>query len=152
MKTRATGHYIIITCCIILLILTTGCTQSPLLAAKTTIPADDPEIGIVYWMDAMNRQDIIHLYKLSPSSVRNNVTLEQFARINKDNVYFVTNVTFTGYEIINKTVAGNTADISAMLVMKKPPAGAETEKFIPIWFHFTLMRENNEWKIWTVPY
>lgn len=152
MKTRATGHYISLVCCILLLTASAGCTQSPLLAAKTTIPANDPEIGIVSWMDAMNRQDIIHLYKLSPSYVRSNVTLEQFATENRDNIYFVRNTTFVRYEIINKSVSGNTADIRAMLVMNQQPLGDQPRQSIPLWFHFTLAWENNEWKVWTVPY
>lgn len=138
-------------CCILLLTVSAGCTQSSLFAKPVVLPSSDPESGIVQWMDAMNRQDVIRLYRLAPSSIRTGVSLEEFALINHDNVYFSRNVTFVSYEIINKTVSDNTADIKAMLVTNQFPAGGEPVENIPIWFHFTLTRENGEWKVWTIP-
>jgi len=151
MNAGITGLYICLASCITLLILTSGCTQSQIFSEKTTIPAGDPEIGIVYWMDAMNRQDLISLYRLSPSYVRSDLSLEQFEAINRENPYFSRNMTFTSYEVTNKTISGNSADIKATVIMRQPPKGNEGEKYIPIWFHFTLALENGEWKVWTVP-
>jgi hypothetical protein len=139
-------------CCILLLTVSAGCTQSSLFAKPAGLPSSDPEYGIVQWMDAMNRQDIIRLYRLAPSWVRTNVTLEELASLNRDNPYFARNETFVQYEVINKTVTGDSADIKAMLIMREPSSGNETaEKNIPIWFHFTLSQEKGEWKVWTVP-
>jgi len=139
-------------CCIIIVVLSAGCTQSSLFAKPAVLQSSDPESGIVQWMDAMNRQDVLRLYRLAPSSVRNGVSLEEFTLINHDNVYFSRNVSFVSYEIINKTISDNTADIRAMLVTNQFPAGEEPVENIPIWFHFTLSRENGEWKVWTVPF
>jgi hypothetical protein len=142
----------VVLCCIILVVLSTGCTQPSLFVKPAVVPSSDPESGIIQWMDAMNRHDVPQLYHLAPSSLRSNISLEEFSLINQNNVYFSRNVSFVSYEILNKTVSSDIVDIRATLVTDHFPAGRDLEKNIPIFFHFTLIRENGEWKIWTAPF
>ena len=106
----------------------------------------DPETCIAYWVKAVNDRDIGRLYSLSPGYIRNNVSLQEFSGLNRDNVLFSEGSAITGMDVLNTTIDNNTASIRAMIVHSSDKGN------IPVWYNFTLTYEDGEWKVWTAPF
>ena len=136
---------------LLLFVISMGCTSEEVPGAGTTAVQPDPETGIASWINAVNHKDVQQLYLLAPDDIKKQVSYEQFATANENNMLITNpNLKFAGYEILNKTVNQSTAKISAVLNLQKPDSDNTTQMdSIPVIYTFVLKYEDNQWKIWT---
>jgi hypothetical protein len=112
----------------------------------------DPETGIVNWMSAVNGKNLPKLYELSPGFIKKNVTEQEFIASNDGNIILEPGFKFSGYEIMNKTVQGNYANIRAVLIASNSSLTTNATTGVPIFYNFIFSYENNEWKVWTIQF
>ena len=120
------------------------------LTNNTTQVRPDPETGIVNWIQAINESNMPRLYELSPAYIRNNVSESDFTSINEKAPMLAPGTEISRYEVVNKSVEDDSANIKA--IIGRTSVVNNTPETIPIFFNFSLSYENNEWKVWTVPF
>ena len=136
---------------LLILAFSTGCTSAGISDISKRSNPPDPETAIISWMDAVNHKDVQRLYLLAPDEIKNQVTYEQFVKANEGNLLFTeSGLSFTNYTVLNETGNQSEATISAMLIMQKPVSKNSTNmESVPVFYTFTMMYEDNQWKVWT---
>lgn len=137
--------------CLFVLISWSGCMvlEQPAPEKQTDITIPDPETGVVAWIDAVNRKDVGELYLLAPSSIRKQVSYEDFVVVNKNTTFLQPGYEFTGYTLQNKSENRTCATITAWLVLHKPANIPSSEPGdIPLFFTFNLVYEDGRWRVW----
>ena len=149
MNPKKNSMLAIISSCIVIFILLSGCIGLfSLPGVKKVNVRPDPESGISNWMEAMNSRDVARLYDLSPDTIQRQISLEEFKKANTDNPFFLRNVTFVKYDVINKTAENDHAKIVAQLVMAQPQPGSANVTYTGIFYVFDENYQKNEWKVW----
>lgn len=109
-----------------------------------------PEFGMTTWIDAVNGRDYHRLYTLAPNSIRQQIDETTFIQEQTGNPLFAGGGRITGYQILNQTLAGNRATITARLVLETPgEGGGNLSRKIPLYIKFLETFERGEWKVWT---
>ncbi len=152
LKIRLINFGVLVIVGILLLILSTGCTSTQSSEMNKNPIPPDPETGIASWINAVNHKDAQQLYLLEPDDIKEEISYEQFAKANENNILLTNpDLKFTGYGVLNRTVNQSTAKISAVLDLQKPVSDNSTQtESIEVLYTFDLIYEDNQWKIWTV--
>ena len=132
--------------------VTMGCTGMVPSGNVSTSVHPDPETGVVYWISAINDKNIPRLYELSPDSIRKNISEHDFILANQGNLFLKPGFKFLNYKVANKTVEGDNATIEAILDASLNMQSGNSTQVTPLLFNFNLTYEDNEWKIWDVPF
>ena len=135
------------------MILMCGCTSANTSLQSENLTPPDPETGITAWMDAINAHDVSALYNLAPEEIRDQISLDQFAKANVNNTLLSQDKAIVDYKILNATSNATMADIYTMIVLKQNVSANSTQtETIPIYLNFEEWYENGEWKVWTIPW
>ena len=147
------GRFLIIAAILVGTIIAMGCTSpAPGNNSSASISRPDPETGLANWISAVNEKNFPRLYELAPGFIRKNLTEKEFVASNVGNPVLEPGFTFVGYEIMNKTIQGNNANIRAVLFASNSSLNTNSTGEIPIFYNFIFSYENNEWKVWTIQF
>ena len=134
-------------------ILTCGCTSANTSLQRENPTPPDPETGIIAWMDAINAHDVSALYNLAPEEIRDQISLDQFAKANMNNSLMMPDKTITGYKILNETENTTMANARVALLLHQNVSSDSTQtETIPLYLNFEEYYENGEWRVWTIPW
>ncbi len=137
-RNLATGLLLILGC-VIFLTLVSGCTYS----------RPDPETGVKAWITEVNHRNYASLYDLAPAEIRHQVSRDEFIKAQNNNTLLAPGNSFENYTILQRTVSGDTATLTAELILvTQDPLSPAPEK-IPLFLKFVEYYENGEWKVWT---
>ena len=146
------GIFLIIACILFGAIITMGCMNSFPGANNTPVARPDPETGLVYWISAVNEKNVPRLYELSPDFIKKNITENDFILANQGNPLLKPGFKFVNYSIENKTLNGDNATIKTVLEASFGTSNGNSTQVTPLFFNFNLTYQDNEWKIWDVPF
>jgi ketosteroid isomerase-like protein len=130
---------LLIVACVIFFTLVSGCTH----------PRPDPETGVKEWIAAVNDRDFVRAYDLAPMEIRRQITKDEFIREQDTNPLLAPGNSLESYTITNRTVSGDTASLTAQIVLITQDAGSSSRKKIALYLKFVEQYENGEWKVWT---
>jgi hypothetical protein len=125
------------------------CTSAAVIFAGCTTARPDPETGIISWIAAVNNHDYDRVYDLAPQAVRQQVSRPMFLAAQHDNPFLASGNSVQGYAVLNKTMSGNNAAITAQLDLHKPAADNESARDIALYIKFVEVFENGKWDVWT---
>ena len=136
---------------ILVLVLACGCT-----AVNSSVSGDnshqDPETGLIAWIDAVNAHDVNGLYNLAPDWMKDNISLEQFTSANANNTLMTPDKSITGYKILNETSNTTIANIKvAVFLHQNVPGNSTQTQTIPLYLNFEEWFEHGEWKVSASP-
>jgi len=130
--------------CIILVMLTAACMQPA--PGRTS-----PVTGITTWIDAVNARDYHRVYTLAPDTIREETDESNFTQAQAGNPLLATGNRITGYQVLNQTIVGNNAMITAQLILDTPgEMNSSPATKIPLYLKFIETFEHGEWKVWTM--
>ncbi len=93
------------------------------------------------------------LYDLEPDGFKQEISLSQFAILNKDNEFMNPNSSLTDYTILNETSNATTANIRVMVHWYGPKSPNSTQmETVPLLFNFEESYENGGWRVWEIPW
>jgi hypothetical protein len=117
---------------------------------NTSLPSMDPETGIQIWITAVNTRDYPRLYSLAPDSMRQQLDEATFTQAQEGNPLLRSGNKITGYQVLNQTLVGNNATITAQLILETTGEGnGNLTQKIPLYIKFLETFEHGEWKVWT---
>jgi len=125
--------------CVIFIILTSGCVH--------THP--DPETGVKAWVTAVNDRNYAVVYNLAPLAIRSQMPLEDFTKAQENNPLLASGNSIESYTITNKSVSGDTAELTAQLVLVSYASGSSIPQKYILYIKFVEYFENGAWKVWT---
>lgn len=120
---------------------------------QNNVARPDPETGLDDWIFAINDKNVPRLYDLAPRQIKDQISLENFTQENKENPLLQPGVTVKKVIILNETEGGDNAMIVAGLNVTSPSASDPTGySSMEVFWRFVLFFEENEWKVWTIPF
>jgi hypothetical protein len=134
--------------CSILLMLV--CLAAVTFIAGCTSTRPDPENGVRTWITAVNDRNYSHVYAMAPRGIRQQVTEADFIAAQETNPLLSPGNRIGDYTILERTASGDTATITARLLLVTPGSGNATATTVPVYLKFIEQFEDGEWKIWTV--
>ena len=134
---------------IIFLAIILVCIATATFIAGCTTARPDPENAVATWVTAVNAHDYNRLYDLAPQAIRQQVSRPAFIAAQHDNHLMAEGNIIKSYTVLNKTISGNDAAITAQLILHVPASGNVSEGDIPLYIKFVEIFENGKWDVWT---
>jgi|WetSurMetagenome_2_1015567.scaffolds.fasta_scaffold36546_2 hypothetical protein len=125
------------------------CVVAVMLIAGCTAARPDPEEGVRTWIAAVNDRDYAQVYAMAPREIREQVTEDVFIAAQDTNPFLASGNRIGNYTVIERNATGDTATITAQLLLVSPGSGNATTKTIVFYLKFVERFEDGEWKVWT---
>jgi hypothetical protein len=125
--------------CLVVVTFISGCAST----------RPDPENGVRTWITAVNDRNYSHVYTMAPREIRSQVTEADFIATQETNPLLSPGNRIGDYTILERTASGDTATITAQLLLVTPGSGNATVTTVPLYLKFIERFEDGEWKVWT---